>query len=175
MKPPQPSEAVMPPEMQAAFCVLGVDPGITGAFAFYFPEYSDRIAVHDMPVVDGQVSAASLADAFRVMSPDIAIVEAVGARPGQGVSSMFKFGVAFGEVLGVLGALEIPYHLTSAQRWKKHFRLDGDKEKARAEALRLWPSRQELFSRKKDHGRAEAALIARFGAETLAQFKREAV
>jgi crossover junction endodeoxyribonuclease RuvC len=34
-------------------------------------------------------------------------------------------------------------------------------------ALRLWPSRSDLFGRKKDHGRAEAALLARYGAELI--------
>lgn len=45
-------------------------------------------------------------------------------------------------------------------------RLDADKERARALAIRLWPASRH-FERKRDHGRAEAALLARFGAETL--------
>ena len=69
-------------------------------------------------------------------------------------------------VRGVVASLAIPTHMVTPGRWKKHFRLDADKEKARALAIRLWPS-SEHFERKKDHGRAEAALIARFGAETI--------
>lgn len=154
-----------------AICICGIDPGQTGAVSFYFPAYSERIAVDDMPLVDKRVDVANLAARIKQMAPDIAVVESVAAMPGQGVSSSFRFGVAFGEVIGVLGALQIPVHLVSAVRWKKHFRLDSDKEKSRAEALRTWPSRHELFARKKDHGRSEAALIAKFGAETLPQFK----
>jgi crossover junction endodeoxyribonuclease RuvC len=40
-------------------------------------------------------------------------------------------------------------------------------KRPRALALRLFPSTAEHFARKKDHGRAEAALIARYGSEVL--------
>jgi crossover junction endodeoxyribonuclease RuvC len=100
------------------------------------------------------------------MSPDLAIVERVAAMPKQGVASTFKFGASYGALLGVIGALGIPSVLVTPTKWKKHFALDAEKERARALALRMWPARSELFSRKKDHGRAEAALLARFGAET---------
>lgn len=158
-----------------AICICGIDCGQSGAVSFYFPAYPDRISVSDMPLVDKRIDVASLAARIKQMAPDIAIVESVNAFPGQGVSSSFRFGVAFGEVLGILGALQVPVHLVSAVRWKKHFRLDSDKEKSRAEALRTWPSRHELFAKKCHHNRAESALIAKFGAETLPQFKgREA-
>jgi len=45
--------------------------------------------------------------------------------------------------------------------WKKFHHLPGkDKEAARQRALQLFPGAHALFSRKKDHQRAEAALIA---------------
>ena len=69
-------------------------------------------------------------------------------------------------VRGVIAASGVPLHLVSPAKWKRHFGLDADKEKARALALRLWPTRADLFGRKKDHGRAEAALLARYFAET---------
>jgi crossover junction endodeoxyribonuclease RuvC len=48
--------------------------------------------------------------------------------------------------------------------WKKFHALPGgDKEAGRQRALQLFPAAHELFARKKDHGRAEAALIALFG------------
>jgi hypothetical protein len=47
-----------------------------------------------------------------------------------------------------------------AQFW----RLPGkDKERARQKALELFPGAHALLARKKDHGRAEAALIALYG------------
>ena len=151
----------------AYHCICAVDPGLTGAVAFYFPE-ADAISVRDMPVVAGDVDAAGLAALLKQMRPDIAVVEQVASRPGQGVASMFKFGSGFGMVQGVIAALEVPRHLVTPQRWKKHFRLDAEKESARALALKLWPARADLFGRKKDAGRAEAALIAKYGAEMIA-------
>ncbi|RWD62553.1 MAG: hypothetical protein EOS36_14925 [Mesorhizobium sp.] len=155
--------------MSSATCIFGVDPGLSGAIAFYFPAAADRIAAYDMPIVAKSIDAAALARRIEQMRPDLAIVENVAARPGQGVSSMFRFGVAHGSVLGVLAALAVPTHLVSPGSWKRHFKLDADKEKARALAIRLWPA-SDHFSRKKDHGRAEAALIARYAAEVLPAF-----
>lgn len=147
-------------------CILGIDPGASGAVAFYFPSASDRIAVDDAPIAAGEVDAATLAARIRQMAPTMAVIELVGARPGQGVVSMFRFGQATGVVTGVVLACGVPLYRVAPGRWKKHFRLSSDKEEARALALRLWPSSAH-FSRKKDHGRAEAALIARYGAEVL--------
>jgi crossover junction endodeoxyribonuclease RuvC len=148
-------------------CILGVDPGITGAIAFYFPETSGRVVALDLPIADGEISAPLVADLIRTYAPSLAIIERVSAMPGQGVVSMFNFGRAYGDVRGVIGALSIPVHFATPQKWKRHFRLSSDKEEARALALRLFPSCADHFKRKKDHGRAEAALIARYGAETL--------
>ncbi|MGA2493332.1 MAG: hypothetical protein ABSF67_10320 [Roseiarcus sp.] len=152
--------------MRAPSCILGVDPGLGGAIAFYFL-VRDVVSVDDMPVVGGDVDAATLAARIAQMRPDVAIVELVASRPGQGVASVFKFGCGFGMVRGVIAAAGIPLHLVSPAKWKRAYGLDADKEKSRALALRLWPARADLFGRKRDHGRAEAALIARYGAERI--------
>jgi hypothetical protein len=72
--------------------------------------------------------------------------------------------VAYGALRTVVALCNIPYQLVTPGKWKNHFRLDSDKEKARALAIRLWPGCGH-FERKRDHGRAEAALIARYGIE----------
>ena len=93
-----------------------------------------------------------------------AVIEAVAAMPGQGVSSMFRFGESVGVVLGVLGALQIPLRWVTPQRWKKAAGIVGkDKDAARSLAIQLHPEVAELLKRKEDVGRADAALIARFG------------
>ena len=148
-------------------CIVGIDPGKTGAIALFYPETSSRVAVHDLPLADGEISAPLLADLIRGYAPSLAIIERVSAMPGQGVVSMFNFGRAYGDVRGVVGALGIPLHFVTPQKWKKHFRLSSDKEQARALALRLFPACADHFKLKKHHGRAEAALIAKFGAETI--------
>lgn len=142
-------------------------PGITGAIAFYFPETPSRVVALDLPLADGEISAPLLADLIRTYAPALAIIERVSAMPGQGVVSMFNFGRAYGDVRGVIGALNIPVHFVTPQKWKRHFRLSSDKEEARALALRLFPASADHFRLKKHHGRAEAALIAKYGAENL--------
>jgi crossover junction endodeoxyribonuclease RuvC len=99
-------------------------------------------------------------------APELAVIELVHAMPKQGVSSVWNFGVAFGMARGVISGAFIPTHLVSPTKWKKHFGLDSDKEKARALAISKWPECAH-FNRKKDHGRAEAALLALYGAQTL--------
>ena len=147
-------------------CIMGLDPGASGAVAFHFVEKPELISVYDVPTADGEINASALYDLIMVYRPTLAVVERVGAMPKQGLSSTFKFGVSYGMARGVIGAAKIPCHLITPGMWKKYFRLGPDKEQARAVAIRLFPSCTG-FTRKKDHGRAEAALMARYGADTL--------
>lgn len=157
--------------MNNARYILGIDPGLSGAMAFLPLTLPSLVTVDDLAVAGDALDAASIADRIAQMRPDIAVIEQVGAMPKQGVSSTFKFGRAYGTVIGIVGALDIPIHYVTPSRWKKHFRLPAEKEAARALALRLWPGTADRFSRKKDAGRAEAALIARFAAETFDSIK----
>ncbi|MDT3686483.1 MAG: hypothetical protein RO009_15725 [Pseudorhodoplanes sp.] len=151
-----------------ARCILGIDPGVTGGVAFYFPDQPTVIVAEDIPNVAGEVDADAFAARLKQMRPDFAVIERAGAMPGQGVSSTFKFGAAYGALCGVVAALGIPSHRVAPAVWKRHFKLDRDKEKSRALAVQLWPG-AGCFSRKSDHGRAEAALIARWGAAVAFQ------
>lgn len=140
--------------------ILGIDPGLSGAWALLFPDNS--VTAGDLPTVAGEIDVPTLAKLLRAADIAFAVVEDVHAMPGQGVSSTFKFGRAHGAVLGCLLTLEIPVHPVPPTRWKKHLRLSADKEASRALALRTWPA-SDCFGRKKDHGRAEAALLALWG------------
>lgn len=148
--------------------VLGIDPGVTGGLAFYFPAYPDKILAEDIPLAGGEVDVDGIAERIHQLKPTLAIIERASSRPGQGVVSTFKFGMAYGALKATCAALTILTYVVAPGVWKKHFRLDGDKEKSRATAIRLWPGTGH-FSRKKDHGRAEAALLARYAAECLAK------
>jgi crossover junction endodeoxyribonuclease RuvC len=149
--------------MTACAPILGVDPGITGGIAFLYP---DRIAADDIPTAGGDVDVDTLVLRIREHAPRLAVIEKAQAMPKQGVVSVFKYGCAFGALCAATMVLEIPTHLVSPRKWKSHFSLDADKEKSRALAIRLWPG-CGYFSRVKDHGRAEAALLARYGAEVI--------
>lgn len=143
--------------------ILGIDPGMSGAIAMIDTMDLCRAVVEDMPVADGNVSPSGLAHILAEKAPCHAFVEAVHSMPKQGVSSTFKFGSNYGIVLGVLGALGIPYTLVSPQKWKKAMGLTGDKEASRAMALRLFPELAGDLKRKKDEGRAESLMIAEYG------------
>lgn len=149
-------------------CIVAVDPGLTGAVAFFFPSAPERVSVEDMPVVAGEVDAAALARRIRQMGPTLAVVERVAARPTDSRVGAFNFGGSYMAARVVIGLCEVPMHLVTPQTWKKHHRLLGtDKEASRALALRLFPASADRFARKKDDGRAEAALIARYAADKL--------
>lgn len=146
-------------------CIVGLDPGASGAVAFYYPDRPQLIAAHDVPLVEKQINAAALYDLIRQYSPEFAVVELVHSMPKQGVASSFNFGKSYGVALGVIGSLKIPSAHVSPTKWKKYFGLSADKEQSRALAISKWPA-SEHFRRKKDNGRAEAALLALYGAQT---------
>lgn len=144
--------------------IIGIDPGLTGAIAILSDLPHVEPSIEDMPVADGSIDPAGLS-ALLANYDDarMAYVERVSAMPKQGVSSTFKFGTGYGMVLGVLAALEIPYALVTPGVWKKAYGLSSDKEQCRARALQLFPALAGDMKRKKDHGRAEALLIAEWG------------
>src|SRR6185437_17078599 len=99
------------------FCILGIDPGLRGAVAFYWPSQPHLITAEDMPIAGHEVDVATLARRLTQIRPDVAIIEQVQSMPKQGVSSTFKFGAAYGMARGVITGLGIPVHLVSPRRW----------------------------------------------------------
>ena len=78
--------------------------------------------------------------------------------PGQGTRSMFTVGLGYGLWLGILASLRIPYTPVRPAIWKRSMGLSKDKEGARLRAMQLYPGAD--LRRKRDHGRAEALLLA---------------
>lgn len=144
------------------FCVLGVDCGVTGALAFYWPQFPQQITVEDMPRVGKDIDVTTLAQRIAQMRPDVAVVEAVHAMPKNGSIAGFKLGMAYGAVRGAIAAAGIPLYLIAASKWKRKLGLSADKEGSRDLAMRMWPH-ATCFNRVKDHNRAEASLLARHG------------
>ncbi len=93
----------------------------------------------------------------------MAIIEKVSARPGEAPSGAFSFGFSSGCISGVLGALRVPVTTVSPVTWKKSMGLGADKDLSRSRALELFPSVANRLSRKLDHDRAEALLMAEWG------------
>jgi crossover junction endodeoxyribonuclease RuvC len=99
----------------------------------------------------------------RARDIDFAYLEYQSARPTDGGASAFKVGVGFGMLKMLLASNFIPYRVVTPQSWRRFMKLTGDKDYSRAMASQLMPKEAHQWARKKDDGRAEAALIALYG------------
>lgn len=164
---------------------IGIDPGLSGAIAALFDD--GHVVVHDMPTmqtgegaVKNSIDGYALANLLRPwaefteLGGQVAVflerVTAMPSIPGKGgarrplgAASSFSLGGSYWGAFCVCAALRLPIHLVDPRTWKAHFKLGKDKDLARGLAIRYYPSAD--LSRKKDHGRAEALLIARYGRE----------
>jgi crossover junction endodeoxyribonuclease RuvC len=152
--------------------VPGIDPGLSGALALY---RDGHWVLADMPVAGGgkhhEINGPELCRWLREQHPDHAFVEFAAARPGQGVSSMFKFGVVYGATKMALAACGVPYTVVTPAKWKPAVGIlkGSDKDASRLRALQLFPDEAVNLARKKDHARADAMLIAYYGIRLITQ------
>ena len=158
---------------------LGADPGMGGALALYLPpvdELAAEMYVEDMPahVIDGKrrmdlwALARLLAGWMSQYEIRGATVERVHSMPGQGVASSFAFGFSAGALQQAVASAGIPITLVSPGTWKAIYGLRGgreNKDMSRAKASQMFPGAAHLWARKKDEGRAEAALLAHYGSK----------
>jgi Holliday junction resolvasome RuvABC endonuclease subunit len=153
------------------FC--GIDPGLTGALAF-LNTTDATLSIYDMPtvkVITGdstrtRMEPEKLSFIFGFEKPDAVLIEKVHSTPNDGHVGAFTFGKATGLVIGVMCGMAIPWSETTPGKWKKDMRVPADKDKAVTVATRLFPACKRFWTRKMDHGRAEAALIALYLAIT---------
>lgn len=159
--------------------VVGIDPGITGAIALLSIKGNEKtlVQVWDMPICEkmhgkgGEVNPYMLSDIIAEAAliaknkPIRANVEVVGARPGQGVTSMFGFGMSYGMVRAVLASYNIRTSLIQPVAWKRQAEiLRKEKDASRSAAIANFENAAPILSRKKDNGRADAILIASYDA-----------
>lgn len=153
--------------------VLGIDPGLKGAFCFLsiFPKV-EIVDIFDAPTSirnnKHELDIYELGARLSVHAPRIrfAVFEDVGVMSGvEGRVSMFNFGKSTGAVIGALGVLGVPIHFVRPAVWKMLSGLTHEKAESRTLAQKTFPTSANLFSRAKDDGRAEAALLAAFGVQ----------
>ena len=91
-------------------------------------------------------------------------LEKVHSMPGQGVRSMFSMGEGYGIWKGIITALGYPLHLITPQEWKKEMMggMGKEKDASRLKAMQLFPKIADQLQLKKDHGKADALLIAEY-------------
>ena len=162
--------------------IFGVDPGISGAICVL--KEGKIMEVYEMPtMIDGkknkrQVNGAEVTNIFlkelhnedkELHNEDKAkvVVEHVTAMPGQGVTSMFNFGQAFGVLKGISAALKLPIYFVRPVKWKKYFNLiKTNKDASRTKVIEIFPYISSKISRKKDSNKADSILIAKYFEET---------
>jgi crossover junction endodeoxyribonuclease RuvC len=147
--------------------VVGIDPGARGAIAV-LGEGGELLEVLDMPSTpeaNGRpaTNAPLLAGILARNHARIAFCEFVGARPTDARVAAFAFGRARGVIEGCAGALGLSIVFLTPPTWKRLAEIPPgaeNKDLARTRAIARWPARAELFARKCDLDRAEAALIS---------------
>jgi crossover junction endodeoxyribonuclease RuvC len=149
--------------------VIAIDPGKTASFAKLDRSCPQEIELGTLSHVGSGrlIRPCPMHLAELLADVDTAIVEEVGARPLQGVSSVFTFGLSLGSLLGAIGAAKISLVMVSPSQWKKSSRINVKetseaKDAARSFARELWPQHEKLLRVKGNHGLAEAALMARW-------------
>lgn len=139
----------------------GIDPGaISGAWGI-IDSKGAYWSSGFIPNQDGRIKAVDFrAELLQAIDKQDAmfIIEDVHAMPKQGVSSTFKFGMAVGAIQAVVELSRAPWMIVRPQVWKKDLGVTSDKQTSLELARRLWPNAP--LSRQKDHGVAEALLLA---------------
>lgn len=157
--------------------VMAIDPGVTGALAVV--SYVDgelRVeAMHDLPTWSEKTSSgktrryidpvALLALVQSIGPVDRVLCERLTAPPGIASTVAFSLGATAATIGAVLKLAKLPPKLVSPVIWKRALEVPADKEAARKQACRMFKT-DVPWSRKKDHNRAEAALIGAYGALT---------
>ncbi len=170
--------------------IIGVDTGAAGAFAAL--NDGELIGVWDMPVDKVLVGKThrSRVSPHRVIEivgqwwdkDPLAFIERPMARPmmasdkqtGQttrgrtpGAAGMLAMGESYGVVLGILAAYRFALTEMRPGIWTKAVGAGSSKDDHRRRACYLFPKHSASFSRVKDDGRADAALIAYYGWQQL--------
>ena len=164
--------------------ILGCDPGLTGAFAAVDTASERVLSCVDMPIylqgrrsarfhkraidpegVTDWLSGQKLCGAARLA------IEEVQGLPGQSAPAAFNFGYGYGIVLSIARMLGFEICTSRPQQWKGFFGIQGGGPKGKQDSLvharRLFPHDSGHWPRTSDHGRAEAALIALYGARNV--------
>jgi crossover junction endodeoxyribonuclease RuvC len=151
--------------------ILGVDPGIHGGLALIVINDGaapQLIHVIDIPIIGTgakeRVDAIAIRTWIMTHQPRHVLIERAQADAQAGGKQRVQSGRAVGAIEAVIACCEIPLTIIDPSTWKKFHQLrGGDKEPGRQRALQLFPAAHALLARKKDHGRAEAAVIALAG------------
>lgn len=164
--------------------ILACDPGVTGAFAKYDGAI---LRIADMPTVteragkrnterrflDRPLIIRILRNAHMLDGIDVLVMELVGGIPGQAAHGAFTFGHGAGGITYAAEALGMRVVEVPAVRWKGAMKCPADKRAAIERASAIFPEHADKWagvrgngSEAQRSGRAEAALLAKYGWQT---------
>ena len=151
----------MPINPKEKYVYIGIDPGLSGGLACI-----EGAEAKVFPVPRTERDVWEWFDNARTTASIVfAVIEKVHAMPGNGVSSMFKFGTGYGGLRMALTAAEIPWEEATPQAWQKGL---GISKRDKAESGTEWKNRlkakaQQLFpSVRVTLATADALLIAEY-------------
>lgn len=148
---------------------IGVDPGITGAIAVISdsqPVVFDIPTIHDdknRSAIDPVALKTMLLNAIAPARAElcVCVLEKAQSMPRDGTVGAFRYGVTYGIIKTALLLSGFTVIETPSNSWRPKLVGKGaDKEASRAMALERYPQLADSLSRKKDHNRAEAVLLA---------------
>lgn len=144
--------------------ILGIDPGMFGAIAYYD---GTELLIWDMPIFKKEkgndLDIHTLYKIFKEAEAEQVYLEKTTALPKISGKAAYSMGKSEGAIVGLCVALSLPYTLVRPAQWKKEMSCPAEKDAARQRASQLLPQYTHNWDRKKDDGRAEAALIAVYG------------
>ena len=167
-------------EASRGWTLLGCDSDAGGALAVVRgPSIGDvaSVDVHDCPTYKAEVNGRArkrlcvedmveLVASLDIPRGTVAFVEEGGVEYGFSAQTAFVQGYNFGLWKGVLAAAGLRVEVVKPQAWKHALglaRSGSSKDDSRDMASAMFPEVGVNLGRKKDHGRAEALLIAAYG------------
>jgi len=154
--------------------IIGIDCGLSGAVCVLQGGHATFIDTPVVKVKKGHeydiTQMRTVLRSFAISSDCIIALEKQQAMPAklkgrqQGGVSTFKTGYGYGLWTGIIAGLGMPYELIHPATWKRAMMFDQPKDKNASiiVAKRLFPDAADDLKRVKDHGRADALLIAEF-------------
>lgn len=164
--------------------IAGIDPGKTGACALYEVATGDMLArskrvvdIMDLPIAGDRLDSVEFKRWLLAHHPDLVVIEVSRIRPTvingvqrhSNAANMGKLIEINGMAQGVVECLGIPLKRADPVVWKRAAGVLGAENKDAslelARSIAGTKATREWLRRKKDHNRAEALLLAVYGAQ----------
>lgn len=147
----------------------GIDPGLKGGISIISSSNVHNKVSQSWKMPETDKDLFSILHYLKTMKARV-VIEKAQCMPKMSTTAMFNYGVGYGKILGMLIALEIPYHEVRPTEWKKEV-LAGVKDKrSKLESIlmvnRIFPEADLLATPRSTvphDGIAEAILIAEYG------------